>query len=134
MGATAFQRGLGAMHALAHPLGAIYDAHHGTLNAILMPYVLVANRAAIEPQIIHLARSLDLQPSFAGFLNWILSLRKKIAIANDLSQIGIDDKRLTEIAKMATKDPSATTNPINFTATDYQKIANHAINGTLSKM
>ena len=95
MGATAFQRGLGAMHALAHPLGAVYDAHHGTLNAILMPYVLTANRPAIEERITRLARQLELAEDFDGFVAWVLELRKGIGIPNDLSQIGIDDARIS---------------------------------------
>ncbi len=131
MGATAFQRGLGAMHALAHPLGARYDAHHGTLNAILMPYVLLANRSAIESRIARLARHLDLPPNFDGFLRWVLALRKQINIPNDLSQIGIDHARLDEIAEMATADPSAATNPLPFNATAYREIAKRAVAGNL---
>ena len=90
MGATAFQCGLGAMHALAHPLGAIYDAHHGRLNAILMPYVLLANREAIENKIVHLATCLGIQNGFEGFLNWIIQLRNDIGIEHRLLDIGID--------------------------------------------
>ena len=94
MGATAFQRGLGAMHALAHPLGAVYDAHHGTLNAILMPYVLKANYSAIKDSIPRLARYLDLAPNFDSLLEWVLALRKEIGIPNDLSAIIEDDQRV----------------------------------------
>jgi alcohol dehydrogenase class IV len=92
MGATAFQKGLGAMHALAHPMGAHYNAHHGLLNAIVMPYVLHANRSAIEPKITELARYLDLKdPSFDAFFDWVLNLRTEIGIAPRLLDIGIDD-------------------------------------------
>lgn len=131
MGATAFQRGLGAMHALAHPLGALYDAHHGTLNAILMPYVLLANRGAIESRIASLANYLELDANFDGFLQWVLALRAQLGIPNDLSQIGIDELRLDEISEMALTDPSATTNPIQFNASTYRKIAMHAVRGIL---
>ena len=81
MGATAFQRGLGAMHALAHPLGALYDAHHGLLNAILMPYVLRANQSVIASRIGLLARYLELpDPSFDSFLDWVLEMRAALGI------------------------------------------------------
>jgi len=132
MGATAFQRGLGAMHALAHPLGALYDAHHGTLNAILMPYVLQANRAAIEERITSLARYLDLpRPSFTAFLDWVLGLREKIGIPHTLAAIGIDDAQAELIARMAVVDGSATTNPIQFSENNYADILRKAVAGLL---
>ena len=131
MGATAFQRGLGAMHALAHPLGALYDAHHGTLNAILMPYVLLANRPAIETRIAHLARNLAVAADFEGFVEWVLALRKRIGIPNDLAQIGIDEARVDEIGEMAVADPCAATNPIRFDAAVYGDIATRAVRGIL---
>jgi alcohol dehydrogenase class IV len=131
MGATAFQRGLGAMHALAHPLGAVYDAHHGTLNAILMPYVLKANFTAIKDSIAHLSPYLDLDPNFDVFLEWVLSLRKEIGIPNDLSAIIDDDHRYDEIGKMAVEDPSATTNPIQHDEIVYAQILANAFKGEL---
>ena len=131
MGATAFQRGLGGMHALAHPLGAVYDSHHGLLNAILMPYVLKANRSAIERRIERLARYLELpDSSFDGFVNWILTLRQHLNIPHALSEIGIDDSRVSDIGEMAQNDPSAGGNPIPFTAQEYTDICLSAINGT----
>lgn len=132
MGATAFQRGLGAMHALAHPLGALYDAHHGTLNAILMPYVLLANRASIEDRIVRLSRYLGLaDASFDGFLEWLLDLRQRIDIPNDLAAIGIDDTQVDKVSAMAVADPSASTNPIQFSAEQYAAIAADALAGRL---
>lgn len=131
MGATAFQRGLGAMHALAHPLGAVYDAHHGTLNAILMPYVLVANREAIEEPISRLSRYLGMAGGFDPFLDWIMNLREEIGIPNTLLEIGIDGARMTEIGDMAVADPSAATNPIPFPAGKYSEIGNRAVQGLL---
>ena len=132
MGATAFQRGLGAMHALAHPLGALYDAHHGTLNAVLMPYVLRANRDAIEPEIITLSRYLALGAGFESFFDWIVDLRLKIGIPNTLSELGIDESRMTEVGEMAVADPSASTNPIQFDARQYREIGVAAVRGNLS--
>jgi alcohol dehydrogenase class IV len=131
MGATAFQRGLGAMHALAHPLGAVYDAHHGTLNAILMPYVLKANRRVIEEPIARLSRYLGLAEGFDPFLEWVMSLRESINIPHTLKDIGIDDQRVREIGEMAVADPSAGTNPIQFDAAAYSEIATNAVNGNL---
>lgn len=129
MGATAFQRGLGAMHALAHPLGAIYDAHHGRLNAILMPYILQANRLKIEYKITRLAAYLEIDNGFDGFLNWILKLRRELGIEHRLSEIGIDEQYVTRIALMATEDPSAQSNPILFDQQQYRSILIAAIQG-----
>ncbi|MFA9420374.1 MAG: iron-containing alcohol dehydrogenase [Gammaproteobacteria bacterium] len=131
MGATAFQRGLGGMHALAHPLGATYDAHHGMLNAILMPYVLKANQSEINNRIGRLARYLELEPDFDAFLNWVLSLREQVGIPHALSAIIPEDSRLSEIGEMAVVDPSAGSNPILHDAKAYAEIARNAYNGNL---
>ncbi|MFT4728842.1 MAG: alcohol dehydrogenase class IV [Granulosicoccus sp.] len=136
MGATSFQRGLGAMHALAHPLGALFDAHHGMLNAVLMPYVLKANFSAIAPIIPRLAKYLDLEPDFEAFMNWVLSLRLEVGIPNSLDDVidfggekpAVD---LNVISRMATEDPSAGTNPIQFEPAQYLKILEDSIYGRL---
>lgn len=127
MGATAFQRGLGAMHALAHPLGALYDAHHGRLNAILMPYVLLANRTVIEEKIIRLAKYLSLENGSDGFMEWILQIRSELGIEHTLSEIGIDHSQIDRIAKMATEDAAAGSNPVIFTREQYREILANAI-------
>ena len=131
MGATAFQRGLGAIHALSHPLGGLYDAHHGLLNAIIMPYVLKANRKVIEKDIVKAAAYLGIKGGFDGFMRWILKLRKDLGIPHKLADIGIDTKRLDEIAAMALKDPSAGGNPIAFTQAQYKALAKKSILGDL---
>jgi alcohol dehydrogenase class IV len=132
MGATAFQRGLGGMHALAHPLGALYDAHHGTLNAILMPYVLQANRSSIEPQMERLGRYLNLpKQDFAGVLDWVLELRSEVGIAHNLAEIGIDDRQIERVGQMAVADAASGTNPIQFDAAQYSAIFTRALNGQL---
>jgi alcohol dehydrogenase class IV len=132
MGATAFQRGLGAMHALAHPLGALFDAHHGTLNAILMPYVLRANATAIGPVASRLARYLDLPGSgLDAVIDWVLELRSRIGIPETLAGIGIDAGRAHEIGRMAVADPSASTNPIHFSEDQYAAILERAVSGEL---
>ena len=132
MGATAFQKGLGGMHALAHPLGALYDAHHGMLNAILMPYVLKANREVVEQRIERTAAYIGLDDTtFDGFLNWVLSLRDQLGIPHSLNEIGIDEEQLDKVAVMATEDPSAGGNPIQFSSDQYRVICQQAIRGEL---
>jgi alcohol dehydrogenase len=131
MGATAFQRGLGAIHALSHPFGGLYDAHHGTLNGIIMPYVVKANRRKIERDIERAAAYLGIKGGFDGFLRWILSLRKEIGIPYTLAEIGIDTGRLDEVAAMAIRDPSAGGNPIAFTEKQYRSLAKRCVTGDL---
>lgn len=131
MGATAFQRGLGAIHAISHPFGGLYDAHHGLLNGIVMPYVVKANRRKIEKDIERAAAYLGIKGGFNGFLKWILALRKEIGIPHALKDIGIDTKRLSEIAAMAIKDPSAGGNPIPFTEKQYKALARKCVTGDL---
>ena len=131
MGATAFQRGLGAMHALAHPLGAVYDAHHGLLNAILMPYVLKANQSAIDEKIARLAGYIGIESSFSGFLDWVLTLRGRIGIPHALSSVIEQDEVFSQIGEMAIVDPSAGGNPIAFSAGEYQAILEDAYHGRL---
>ncbi|ANN96220.1 TPA: iron-containing alcohol dehydrogenase [Legionella pneumophila] len=127
MGATAFQRGLGAMHALAHPLGAIYDIHHGRLNAVLMPYVLLANRSEIENKIERLANYLSIANGFDGFLDWIEQMRLELGIENTLSQLGIDHSQIDRLAKMATEDAAAASNTVLFTFEQYKELLSKAI-------
>lgn len=132
MGATAFQKGLGGMHALAHPLGALYNAHHGLLNAILMPYVLKANRDAIQEPMERLARYLDLpKPGFDSFLDWVLTLREQLDIPHTLAAIDIDDNDADRVGGMAVEDPSAGGNPITFDASQYAAIFKNAVAGQL---
>ncbi|NOX76655.1 MAG: iron-containing alcohol dehydrogenase [Gammaproteobacteria bacterium] len=134
MGATAFQKGLGAMHALAHPLGALYDVHHGLLNAVLMPYVISYNRVAIEDKMHHLAHFLELERTSTGVdtvLAFILELRQQLGIPNDLKFIGIDATRIPAIAEMAIHDPSAAGNPRPLSKEEYAALLTNAINGVL---
>jgi alcohol dehydrogenase len=131
MGATAFQRGLGAIHALSHPFGGLYDAHHGTLNGIIMPYVVKANRRKIERDIERAARYLAINGGFDGFLRWIVTLRKEIGIPHTLAEVGIDAGRLDEVAAMAIRDPSAGGNPIAFTEKQYRSLAKRCVTGDL---
>jgi len=132
MGAAAFQRGLGAIHALSHPLGALYDAHHGTLNAVVMPYALIANRPAIEDDMAYAAGCIGLgQATFSAFLDWVLALRARIDIPHDLQGLGIDDRQAELVGRMAVEDPPAATNPIAFSADDYAALFRRAVAGDL---
>lgn len=133
MGATAFQKGLGAMHALAHPLGARYNAHHGLLNAILMPYVLQANRSAIAGKLTDLAIALDIaNPGFDAFFERVMALREQIEIPKRLNDIGIDATESALIGELAVVDPPAATNPVNFSAEQYSALFCDAVEGNLA--
>jgi len=113
MGATAFQKGLGAIHALSHPVGALYDTHHGLTNAVFMPYVLAFNRKAVEERLTRLAAYLGLRnPSFAAVMKWVMELRETFKVPHTLKDLGVGDDRLDELSEMAAEDPSAGGNPI----------------------
>jgi alcohol dehydrogenase class IV len=116
LGATAFQRGLGAMHSLSHPVSALLGAHHGLTNAVVMPYVLLFNREAIEDEMRELARCLDLpQVCFDGVLDWVVSLRRELAIPETLSDLGVSEELVDRLAPMAAADPSCGGNPLRCT-------------------
>ncbi|KKD57957.1 alcohol dehydrogenase [Grimontia sp. AD028] len=130
MGATAFQKGLGAMHAIAHTLGALYNAHHGLLNAILMPYVLEANRSEIDEKMERLARYLALEGSGTdAVLIWVLALRESLGIPHTLADIGIHDSEAEKVGLMSINDPSAGGNPIPFSADEYSQLFLNAVHG-----
>ncbi|HVI91656.1 MAG TPA: iron-containing alcohol dehydrogenase [Dongiaceae bacterium] len=133
MGATAFQKGLGGMHAIAHPLGALYNTHHGLTNAVVMPYVLDFNRKAISDKLTSLARYLNLaNPSFEAVQKWILDLRTEIGIPHTLREIKVDDKQVDKVAEMAAVDPSAGGNPIKVGAAELRQIFVAALDGKLA--
>ena len=134
MGATAFQKGLGAIHALSHPIGAVYDAHHGLTNAVVMPYVLEFNRQAIEAKMARLAAWLGLpDPSFRGVMAWVLALRKEIGIPPTLRDLGVGTDRLDELSVMAAADPSAGGNPIPIGAPELKQMFIACIEGKLAQ-
>lgn len=112
MGATAFQKGLGAIHSLSHPVGALYNAHHGLANAVFMPYVLAYNRPAIIDHTDRLARWLGFgDGGFNAVLDWVLQLRSDFDIPHTADALGVEDSRLDELAAMAADDPTAAFNP-----------------------
>ena len=132
MGSTAFQKGLGAIHSLSHPINAQFNVHHGLSNAIFMPYVLTFNKTLIEDRIISICDYLKLEKSFQSFLNWVLDLRKELNIPHKLSEV-IDVKKinLDKLSKMALEDPSTDTNPKKMTIDDMKILYEHSISGKL---
>ncbi len=133
MGATAFQKGLGAIHSLSHPVGAIYDAHHGETNGVVMPYVLVFNRPAIEDKLTRLARYLGLpNPGFQAVLDWVIALRKDIGIPNTLTDLGVKESDLDMLTPMAVDDPSTGGNPRPAGNAEMRRMYIKAIRGDLT--
>jgi alcohol dehydrogenase class IV len=130
MGATAFQKGLGAIHSLSHPVGAVFDTHHGLTNAVFTPYVLEFNRTAIEDKMTLLGRFIGLKkPSFQAVLDWTLKLRREFNIVHTAAELGVDPDRLDDISEMAAKDPTAPTNPVPAGVTEMRGILNAAMEG-----
>ena len=133
MGATAFQKGLGAVHSISHPVGALYDTHHGLTNGVVLPYVMSFNRAAIAERMRLVGRVLDLaRPDFDGVLDWILALRKELGVPHTLAELGVGEERIDEMAAMAVDDPTAASNPIRMEAADFAKVIRAALRGDVA--
>ncbi|WP_457588744.1 iron-containing alcohol dehydrogenase [Ensifer canadensis] len=115
MGAVAFQKGLGAIHSLSHPVGAIYNTHHGMTNAVVMPPVLRFNRPAIEDKIVRAAAYLGISGGFDGFYDYVLKLREELGVPDKLSALGVGTDRIDEMSEMAIVDPTAGGNPVELT-------------------
>ena len=133
MGSTAFQKGLGAIHSLSHPVNSVYNIHHGLSNAIFMPYVLTFNRKEIEEKIIKLSEYLELkEKSFNCFLEWILDLRKKLEIPHKLSDVAnINSDEIDKLSLMALEDPSTPGNPKKLTLKDMKLLYQYSMEGKL---
>jgi len=132
MGSTAFQKGLGAIHSLSHPVNAQFNVHHGLSNAIFMPYVLTFNKNLIENRIVSICDYLSLNKNFDSFLNWILNLRKELNIPHKLSDvIDVEKMNLNKLSKMALEDPSTATNPKKMTIDDMKILYEYSITGKL---
>ena len=130
MGAVSFQKGLGAIHSLSHPIGSLYDTHHGMTNAVFMPYVLDFNRAAIEEQIERLARYVGIEGGFDGFKQAILDLRVLCNVPHTLGEfVTVDLSQRALIAEMAIVDPTAGGNPVPLTVEGAQAIFDAALAG-----
>lgn len=132
MGATAFQKGLGAIHSLSHPVGAIFDAHHGLLNAIFMPYVLKFNRPAIEEKMQRLAQYLELEKqNIDGVIEWVMQLLETLQLPHKLADIGVTAEQADTIAALALKDGSTPTNPLPVTHAHLKQLFDDALVGRL---
>ena len=131
MGATAFQKALGAIHALSHPVGSLYDTHHGLTNGVFMPYVLVFNRKAIEPRIKRLAAYIGLRPNFRAFLDFVLALREQIGVPHTLAGLSVGDDKVDTIVAMAPKDPTASGNPVPLDKRAARTIFMRALEGRI---
>jgi len=133
MGSAAFQKGLGAIHSLSHPVNSVYNVHHGLSNAIFMPYVLTYNKNEIEHKIIKLTKYLELKENtFDCFLNWILQLRKELNIPHKLSEVAkIKKEDLEKLSLMALEDPSTLGNPKKLQLKDMKIMYEHSLTGEL---
>ena len=133
MGSTAFQKGLGAIHSLSHPVNAVNNIHHGLSNAIFMPYVLTFNKDVIEEKIIKICKYLELQnQSFDAFIQWVLELRQKLDMPHKLSDvIKKEDFDIERLSKMALDDPSTSSNPKKMTVNDMKTLYEHSMSGKL---
>jgi alcohol dehydrogenase class IV len=130
MGATAFQKGLGAMHSLSHPCSANLGTHHGLTNAVVMPYVLAWNRSALEDKMVRLAAFLELpEHSFEGVLQWVLELRRTIGVPNTLSDLGMGHEHVETFAKQAFDDPSTGGNPLAMDVPKFATLYRNCIDG-----
>ena len=127
MGAVAFQKGLGAIHSLSHPVGAIYHTHHGTTNAVVMPPVLRFNRPAIEDRIASAAAYLGISSGFNGFYDFVLKLREDLSIPDKLGALGVGTDRIDEMSVMAVADPSTGGNPVELTVEAAKKLFHESI-------
>lgn len=132
MGGVAFQKGLGAVHSLAHPIGALHDVQHGLANAVILPYVVAFNRSAIEMKVERIAHTLGISGKFDGFQAWLLAFRRELGIPHSLSELGISETDASEIAEKALGDPSTAANPRPITFDDFRRLFLAAVSGDLS--
>jgi alcohol dehydrogenase class IV len=132
MGSTAFQKGLGAIHSLSHPVNAQFNIHHGLSNAIFMPYVLTFNKKEISEKIVSICDYLNLEKKFDSFINWIIELRRNVKIPHKLSDVlEIDKVNLDKLSQMALEDPSTAGNPKKLTKEDMKSMYEHSLSGKL---
>ena len=132
MGSTAFQKGLGAIHSLSHPVNAQFNLHHGLSNAIFMPYVLTFNKKEISEKIVSICDYLNLEKKFDSFINWIIELRRDVKIPHKLSDVlEVDKVNLDKLSQMALEDPSTAGNPKKLTKEDMKIMYEHSLSGKL---
>ena len=129
MGAAAFQKGLGAIHSITHPVNSLYHTHHGTTNGTVMPFVLNFNRSSIEKKFDRLANFLGIPNGFEGVVNWIVELKKEMEIPETLKDMGVNEGDEVKLAPLAQEDPSTGANPVEMTEEKFQELILNCING-----
>ncbi len=129
MGAAAFQKGLGAIHSITHPVNSLYKTHHGTTNGTVMPFVLNYNRSTIEEKFTRLANFLDIKNGFEGIIDWIIELKKEMEIPETLKDMGVNEGDEIKLAPLAQEDPSTGANPLEMTVERFQELILNCISG-----
>ena len=129
MGAAAFQKGLGAIHSVTHPVNSLYKTHHGTTNGTVMPFVLNYNRSVIEDKFTRLANFLDIKNGFEGIVDWIIELKKEMEIPETLKDMGVNEGDEIKLAPLAQEDPSTGANPLEMTVERFQELILNCISG-----
>ncbi len=129
MGAAAFQKGLGAIHSVTHPVNSLYKTHHGTTNGTVMPFVLNYNRSTIEEKFTRLANFLDINNGFEGIVDWIIELKKEMEIPETLKDMGVNEGDEIKLAPLAQEDPSTGANPLEMTVERFQELILNCISG-----
>ena len=129
MGAAAFQKGLGAIHSITHPVNSLYHTHHGTTNGTVMPFVLNFNRSTIEDKFVRLASFLDIKGGFDGIVQWVIDLKKEMEIPETLKDMGVEPGDEVKLAPLAQEDPSTGGNPLEMTEEKFQELILNCISG-----
>ena len=129
MGAAAFQKGLGAIHSVTHPVNSLYKTHHGTTNGTVMPFVLNYNRSTIDEKFTRLANFLDIKNGFEGIVDWIIELKKEMEIPETLKDMGVNEGDEIKLAPLAQEDPSTGANPLEMTVERFQELILNCISG-----
>lgn len=129
MGAAAFQKGLGAIHSITHPVNSLYHTHHGTTNGTVMPFVLNYNRSVIEDKFVRLANFLDIKGGFDGIVQWVIDLKKEMEIPETLKDMGVQPGDEVKLAPLAQEDPSTGGNPLEMTEEKFQELIAKCISG-----
>jgi len=129
MGAAAFQKGLGAIHSITHPVNSLYHTHHGTTNGTVMPFVLNYNRSTIEDKFVRLANFLDVKGGFDGIVQWVIDLKKEMEIPETLKDMGVQPGDELKLAPLAQEDPSTGGNPLEMTEEKFKELIANCISG-----
>jgi alcohol dehydrogenase class IV len=129
MGAAAFQKGLGAIHSITHPVNSLYKTHHGTTNGTVMPFVLNYNRSTIEEKFTRLANFLDIKNGFEGIVDWIIELKKEMQIPETLKDMGVNNGDEVKLAPLAQEDPSTGANPLEMSEEKFKELISNCITG-----